>query len=142
MPSVSISNDHGKSFTQSLATMETVGTPTFGVSSLNGIYSANPTVLVSLSDTSLLSSSTAGEPSGIVLSGDFINITQGTKETFFYNIPILAVVGNSVFLGGVETMTNMGVTNPSSGDAVEIHFNYTLVGAYTKVLQILSATIS
>ena len=54
MPSLSINNDHGKTFTGSLATMSTVGTPTVGTFSSNGVYSITPALVVSLSDTTLL----------------------------------------------------------------------------------------
>lgn len=131
MPSLSINNDHGKTFTGSLATMETVGNPLFSVSSSNGIFSASPSLLVNLSDTSLLSSQAPGTNSGIILSGMFINRTQNTKESFSYNLPLLAVLGNQIFIVGSSTLSSMGVTNPSSGDQVTVRFNYTLPGAVT-----------
>ena len=59
------------------------------------------------------------------------NVTEGIKERFNYNLPIAAVVGNTVLLSGSSIMTSMGLTNGSSGDQLKMRFNYTLPGAYT-----------
>lgn len=142
MPSLSINNDHGKTFTGSLATMATVGTPSVGTFSTNGVYSLIPAVVTTLSDTALLSSTTQGQPSGIILSGSVFNVTQGTKERFNYNLPIAAVVGTTVLLSGSATMTDMGLTNASSGDVLKLRFNYTLPGAYTSSITSFSLTLS
>lgn len=131
MPSLSINNDHGKSFTRGLATMEAYGAPAVAISSSNGIYTFGPAVAVTLSDTSLLSSQVAFQPSGIILSGMFKNQTSKKKERFNFELNVLAVFGNIVLLSGSSTVSSMGVTNPSQGDIVEIGFIYTLDGAYT-----------
>lgn len=142
MPSNSINNDHGKPFTGSLATIVNVGPPSVGVQGSNGIYTLIPALVVSLSDTSLLSSTTQGQPSGIILTGSALNVTQKRKERFNYNLPVLAVVGNTVLLSGASLMTNMGLTNGSSGDQLKLRFNYTLPGAYTSSITSMTLNLS
>ena len=131
MPSNSINNDHGKSFTRSLATISTVGTPTLAASSINGIYSFVTAIVLSLSNTTLLSSTTMGQPSGIILSGEVFNVTQRKKEKFSFELPMLAVVGSNVLVSSNSTMTSMGLSNGSPGDQLLLRFSYTLPGAYT-----------
>tara|TARA_Y100000816_G_C26019934_1_gene533570 strand:+ start:108 stop:536 length:429 start_codon:yes stop_codon:yes gene_type:complete len=131
MPSNSINNDHGKSFTRSLATISTVGSPTLSATSINGIYNIVTAMVLSLSNTSLLSSTTMGQPSGIILSGEVFNITQRKKEKFSFEMPMLAVVGSNVLLSSNTPMTSMGLSNGSSGDQIICRFSYTLPGAYT-----------
>ena len=131
MPSLSISNDHGKSFTRGLATIEGYGAPVFSISSIGGVYSASPSLAIILSDTSLLSSQVFGQPSGVFLSGRFKNRTTKNKERFNFELTFFATIGNMVLLSGSATLESMGITNPSSGDAIETEFIYTLDGAYT-----------
>tara|TARA_B100002019_G_C21254787_1_gene593206 strand:- start:1067 stop:1495 length:429 start_codon:yes stop_codon:yes gene_type:complete len=142
MPSNSINNDHGKPFTGALATIENVGPPSMGASSSNGVYTLIPALVVTLSDTSLLSSTTMGQPSGIILSGSVVNVTQKIKERFNYHLPVLAVVGNTVLLSGAATMANLGLTNGSSGDQLKMRFNYTLPGAYTSLVNSMTLLLS
>ena len=142
MPSNSINNDHGKSFTRSLATISPVGTPTLGVSSVNGIYSFVTAIVLSLSNTTLLSSTTMGQPSGIILSGEVFNVTQRKKEKFSFEMPMLAVVGSNVLLSGNATMTAMGLSNGSSGDQLILRFSYTLPGAYTSSVTSVTLNLS
>ena len=131
MPSLSINNDHGKSFTKGLATIEAYGGAAVSISSSNNIYTIAPSVAVTLSDTSLLSSQVAFQPSGIILSGMFRNVTTKEKKPFSYEMTLFAIVGNIVLLGGNSTLAAMGVTNPSQGDTIQLEFVYTLDGAYT-----------
>ena len=81
MPSLSINNDHGKSFTGSLVGMEPIGAPTFGASSVNGVYHLSLSFGLTIPDMSILSSNTPGQSSGIILSGTVKNKTAKTKET-------------------------------------------------------------
>jgi len=131
MPSLSINNDHGKSFTRGLATIEQTGAPVFSISSLSGVYSAAPSLAIILSDTSLLSSQVFGQPSGVFLSGMFKNLTRKEKERFNFELVFFATIGNMVLLSGSATFAQLGVTNPSSGDVIQTEFVYTLDGAYT-----------
>lgn len=142
MPSNSINNDHGKPFTGSLATMVNVGPPSVGASSAGGVYTLVPALVISLSDTTLLSSTTLGQLSGVILTGSVYNTTSGVKERFNYNLPVLAVVGNTVLLSGSATMSNLGLTNASSGDQLKMRFNYTLPGAYTSVVSSMTLNLS
>ena len=131
MPSLSINNDHGRSFTRGLATIEQTGVPVFSISSSNGVYSAAPSLAIILSDTSLLSSQVFGQPSGVFLSGMFKNLTTKKKERFNFELVFFAAVGNMVLMSGSPTFAQLGVTNPSSGDVIQTEFVYTLDGAYT-----------
>lgn len=132
MPSLSINNDHGKTFTGSLATITAMGTPTYSVSAINAVYSFAPSIALTISDTSLLDSTTAGQGSGIILSGSVVNKTTKTKENFSHELPVLAVVGNMLLTVFNLPFTSIGLTNPSSGDELSINFNYSLQGAYTQ----------
>ena len=142
MPSNSINNDHGKSFTRSLATISTVGSPTVSASSINGVYSFVTAMVLSLSNTTLLSSTTMGQPSGIILIGEVFNVTQRKKEKFSFEMPMLAVVGSNVLLSGNATMTAMGLSNGSSGDQLILRFSYTLPGAYTSSVTSVTLNLS
>jgi len=130
MPSLSINNGHGKSFTEGLDTIEAYGVPAVSISSSNDIYTIAPSVAVTLSDTSLLSSQVAFQPSGIILSGMFRNVTTKKKERFNFELTLLVVIGNIILLSSNTTLTAMGVTNPSQGDTIELEFVYTIEGAY------------
>jgi len=142
MPSLSINNDHGKSFTRGLPTIHAAGLPVFSIASSNGVYSASPSLAITLSDTSLLSSQVFGQPSGVFLSGMFKNVTTGRKERFDFELSFLAAIGNMILLSGSATLTAMGVTNPSPGDSVQTEFIYTLDGAYTAKGARTSANLS
>ncbi len=87
MPSLSINNDHGKTFTGSLATITAMGTPTYSVSAINAVYRFAPSIALIISDTSFLASTTPGQGSGIILSGSVLNKTTKTKENFFSRAP-------------------------------------------------------
>ena len=131
MPSLSINNDHGKTFTGSLATMTPLGSPTYSASSVNGLYYLNLSIALTLSDSSVLASTTAGQPSGIILSGVVLNKTSKTKEFFSVSMPVLAVVGNMFLTAFNLPFTSIGLSNATAGDELVLTFNYTLQGAYT-----------
>ncbi len=106
--------------------MTPLGSPTYSASSVNGLYYLNLSIALTLSDTSVLASTTAGQSSGIILSGVVLNKTSKTKEFFSVSMPVLAVVG-TMFLSAFNLpFTSMGLSNASTGDELVLTFNYTL----------------
>tara|TARA_Y100001937_G_C7062308_1_gene304319 strand:+ start:313 stop:741 length:429 start_codon:yes stop_codon:yes gene_type:complete len=131
MPSLSINNDHGKSFTGSLVGMEPIGAPTFGASSVNGVYHLSLSFGLTIPDMSILSSNTPGQSSGIILSGTVKNKTAKTKETLSVDLPVLAIFGSMFISAFTLPFTSIGLSNPSPGDDLVVSLNYSAQGAYT-----------
>lgn len=119
-----------------------MGTPTYSVSSINAAYALLASIGLTVSDTSLLNSVVAGQGSGVILSGAVVNTTAKTKDYFSIELTVLAVVGNMLLTSFNLPFTDIGLTNPTSGDTLVMSFNYSLPGAYTSSILKVTTTIS
>ena len=143
MPVITPSIEGGsKTILESLETISPMGTPTYSVSSINGIYSLLASIGLTVSDTSLLNSVVAGQGSGVILSGAVVNTTAKTKDYFSIELIVLAVVDNMLLASFNLPFTDIGLINPTSGDTLVMSFNYSLPGAYTSSILKITTTIS
>lgn len=143
MPVITPSIEGGsKTVLEGLETITPMGAPTYSVSSINAAYTLLASIGLTVSDTSLLNSVVAGQGSGVILSGAVVNTTAKTKDYFSIELTVLAVVGNMLLASFNLPFTDIGLTNPTSGDTLVMSFNYSLPGAYTSSILKVTTTIS
>ena len=141
MPSLELSNSHDIPKSSYLQKVTYLGTPLFSVSGINGVYSALLSCAFNVGDVSLVNT-TAGQQSGIVLSGKVRNVTQRKDMFFDYPLPSLAWVGSTGIFSFNLPFTTIGLDNPSSGDQLQVSLNITLKGAYVPSPKVITLNLS
>ena len=141
MPSLELSNSHDIPKSSYLQKVTYFGTPLFSSSAVNGVYNAVFSCGFNVGDTSLVNT-TAGQQSGIVLSGKVRNVTQKKDMFFNYPLPSLAWIGATGIFSFNLPLTTLGLDNPSAGDQLQVSLNITLKGAYVPSPKVITLNLS